>query len=112
LPQVSNGKHEFIYIEGDLLKHIKSFSCNILVNVNIACSDSLQSSKIKTFIFSYVYPITVLVTDIIKSFLGHRLKNKLTNKNIILINRIVGGVLIVFGAYLIISKVLKINPVW
>ncbi len=112
LPQVSNGKH-YLYI-------LKGFTLNILnpsvviywLMLTSLASTHYSSSKINTFIFLMSIPITVLVTDIIKSFLAHKLKNKLTNKNIILINRIVGGVLIVFGAYLIISKVLKINPVW
>jgi len=112
LPQIS-GKHYYLYI-------LKGFTLNILnpsvviywLMLTSVASTHYSDSKINTFIFLMSIPLTVLITDIVKSFLANKLKNKLTDKNIILVNRIVGGVLIVFGVYLIVSKILNICLVW
>ncbi len=60
-----------------------------------------EYTTIHTYVFFSSVLLTVLTTDLLKSFISHQIKNVLKEKVILWINRIVGIVLIVFGVHMI-----------
>lgn len=60
-------------------------------------------TKFHTIVFFSTLLLTVLSTDLLKSFISHRIKNILKANVITWINRIVGLVLIGFGTHMIIK---------
>lgn len=58
-----------------------------------------------TLVFFSSLLLTVLSTDLLKSFISHRIKNFLNATVIMWMNRIVGVVLIVFGLHMILKVV-------
>ena len=72
---------------------------------------SAQAEEGKLFYYVIVFfsgtLITIFGTDILKSFIGNRLKEYLKPRKILSANRIVGLLLVVFGTALIIRVILK-----
>jgi len=56
----------------------------------------------KLMLFSFT-ALTVLSTDILKSFAAHKIKKLLTNKILIILNHTMGILLIIFGMGFIIK---------
>lgn len=66
-----------------------------------------QFTSADTFVF-YAFTLgTVLCTDLIKAYLANRLKKIITAKSLILLNRIAGLSLVVYGGSMIIRVILE-----
>lgn len=63
----------------------------------------------KVFVFFTCALLTVLCADTFKAFIANKIKRLITSSTVSIINKIVGIVLIVFGAYLVLNLFLNIN---
>lgn len=71
-----------------------------LVPVNVAMTYNTRGEQI-TFLACML--LTVLCCDLVRCAIAHELKRFLTDRVITIMNRVIGGILIVFGLYLLVS---------
>ncbi len=64
-----------------------------------------QYTRIHTSVFFSSVLLTVLSTDLLKSFISHRIKNILKENVILWMNRIVGIALVGFGVHMIVKVI-------
>jgi threonine/homoserine/homoserine lactone efflux protein len=80
-----------------------------LSTISIASLDFGYDKGIEFFLFFMAVLITVLVTDLLKAYLAHKLGTLITPRSIMITNVVLGIVMIVFGLRLILqSKTLVI----
>jgi threonine/homoserine/homoserine lactone efflux protein len=70
--------------------------------ISVASVDFGYSRGIQFFIFFTTVLVTVLGTDILKAYLGHKLRRLVTTKSLMVLNILVGVILLMFGTRLLL----------
>ncbi|MEP7169089.1 MAG: LysE family transporter [Bacteroidota bacterium] len=68
-----------------------------------------QFTAVETFVFYSFTLGTVLSTDLIKAYLANRLKKIITAKSLILLNRIAGISLVIYGTSMIVRVLIELK---
>ncbi len=97
-------KHPMVYVtKGYFLNIANPGVWFVWLTAMVTVSSSYQADwKAVTSFFAGTL-LTVLATDTLKCFIAHRIKTLMTPRIVTVINRIVGLILVVFGAYLILN---------
>lgn len=99
--------HAIIYIgKGFLLNLANPFVWLFWVTVAMSATATFKAETYSLVVFFAAALGMILITDILKVFTASRLKKLLTDRFLILINKIAGGGLILFGMFLIIRAVI------
>lgn len=97
--------HGLIYIaKGFLMNVANPFVWLFWLSVVVGITARYEADKSSLFLFFAGTLAIVFITDLIKAFTASRLKNFVTNKFLILVNKIAGVGLIGFGIFLIIRS--------
>ncbi len=100
--------HPIIYIgKGFLLNAVNPFVWIFWISIIVGITARFNADTIKLITFFSGTLIVVLLTDIIKTFAASRLKNIVTDKFLILINKIAGIAISAFGIFLILRSIFE-----
>ncbi len=101
--------HPVIYIvKGFLLNAVNPFVWIFWLSIIVGITARYNADTASLVIFFSGTLSVVLLTDIIKTFTASKLKKIITDKFLILINKIAGIAIVAFGIFLIIRTVLHI----
>lgn len=102
-----NGNHAIVYIgKGFLLNLANPFVWLFWLTVAVSATATYKADTYSLTLFFATALGTIFITDILKVFTASRLKHLLTDKFLILINKIAGASLIIFGIFLIIRAII------
>ena len=109
--QQKNGNedlHGLIYIvKGFLLNLLNPFVWIFWLTVIVSATASYKADVYNLTLFFSSTLGVVLLSDIFKVFTASRIKHFLTDKFLIMINKIAGGALILFGSFLILRAIFQ-----
>ena len=109
--QQKNGNedlHGLIYIvKGFLLNLLNPFVWIFWLTVIVSATASYKADVYNLTLFFSSTLGVVLISDIFKVFTASRIKHFLTDKFLIMINKIAGGALILFGSFLILRAIFQ-----
>lgn len=98
--------HPLIYIgKGFLLNAVNPFVWIFWIGVIVGITAQYNADTTKMLIFFSGTLSMVLLTDIIKTFAASKLKKIVTNKFLIMINKISGVAISLFGIFLVIRTI-------
>ena len=99
--------HPIIYIaKGFLLNAVNPFVWIFWISVVVGITARFNADTVKLIIFFAGTLSVVLFVDIIKTFAASKLKKIVTNKFLILVNKIAGIAISGFGGFLIIRSII------
>jgi threonine/homoserine/homoserine lactone efflux protein len=99
--------HPIIYIaKGFLLNAVNPFVWIFWISVVVGITARFNADTVKLIIFFAGTLSVVLFVDIIKTFAASKLKKIVTNKFLILVNKIAGIAISGFGVFLIIRSII------
>ncbi len=102
----SDDNHPFIYIgKGFLLNLANPFVWLFWITVAMSATATYKADTYSLTLFFATALGMILITDILKVFTASRLKHLLTDRFLILINKIAGTSLLLFGIFLIVRAV-------
>jgi threonine/homoserine/homoserine lactone efflux protein len=102
-----NEPHAFVYVaKGFLLNLANPFVWLFWLTVAVSAAASYKADKYDLILFFSGTLGVVLITDILKVFTASQLTNFLTDKFLIMINKIAGVSLVLFGTFLVIRAVI------
>ncbi|MDR0790260.1 MAG: LysE family translocator [Bacteroidales bacterium] len=101
-------KYRFKHMAKGFVFNIANPSIWIYWLIPISVATSTYARKFEQMIFLISILLTCFACDLLKCTISHTLKRFMTDRVLTTINRIVGIILIIFGAYLIIT--LFVNP--
>lgn len=97
-------KHPMVYVtKGYFLNIANPGVWFVWLTAMVTVSSSYKADWRSVTAFFAGTLITVLATDTLKCFIAHRIKKLMTPAIVTIVNRFVGLILVVFGAYLIIN---------
>jgi threonine/homoserine/homoserine lactone efflux protein len=106
---VTKSPHPAIYIgKGFLLNAVNPFVWLFWVTIIVGITARYSADTAKLFIFFAGTLSVVFLTDVIKTFAASKLKKIITDKFLILINKIAGLAIAGFGIFLIIKSVFSL----
>lgn len=98
--------HAIVYIgKGFLLNALNPFVWVFWISIIVGVTAQYNADTTKLILFFTGTLLVVLITDIIKTFAASRLKKIVTDKFLILINKIAGLAITLFGIFLILRSV-------
>jgi threonine/homoserine/homoserine lactone efflux protein len=99
---VEKGKFRF-FLKGFIINGISPMVILFWLGaISVASVDFGYSRGIQFFIFFTTVLVTVLGTDILKAYLGHKLRRLVTTKSLMVLNILVGVILLMFGTRLLL----------
>lgn len=102
-----NNIHAIIYIgKGFLLNLANPFVWLFWITVGMSATATYKADTYSLTLFFATALGIIFITDILKVFTASRLKHLLTDRFLIMINKIAGAGLILFGVFLIIRAIL------
>ena len=102
----NNTPHALVYVaKGFLLNLANPFVWLFWLSVAVSAAAGYKADTYDLVIFFSGTLGVVLLTDILKVFMASRLTNFLTDKFLILINKVAGVALFVFGIFLIFKSI-------
>ena len=93
-------------LKGFFLNFTNPFVWVFWMGVVVGFTANFGGNVRSTYLFFSAALLTVLITDVLKSFAAYKIKRFLTQKTMLLINRIAGIGLMLFGLFLIIRGLL------
>ena len=99
--EIKSPKTISLIMKGFLLNLFNPFVWIFWMATSTAISSKYEFQITRIIIFFISTLSVVISTDLLKTFVGHKIKEKLNTKVLLLIRQISGGLLIAFGLYLI-----------
>ena len=104
---VVKSPHPLVFIaKGFLLNAVNPFVWIFWISIIVGITARYNADTVKLVIFFAGTLSVVLLTDVIKTFAASKLKNIVTNKFLIVINKIAGIGISGFGIFLVIKSLL------
>ncbi len=112
----NNNLTEIKKVPGILTYVLKGYFLNIMnpfvwffwISVMVGIGSNYGANKPAVVYFFMGTLLTIFSTDVFKVFIAHRIKHYLNPKVLILINRIVGILLAIFGIFLMVRVIFKL----
>jgi len=104
---VAKSPHPIIFVgKGFLLNAVNPFVWIFWISIIVGITARFNADSVKLALFFAGTLSVVLLTDIIKTFAASKLKKIITDKFLILINKIAGVAISGFGIFLVIRSIL------